>query len=253
MARINPGLMDSVCLLTGTDFKPIGTSFLYAYPQSTNERAGYRGWLVTCKHVVEGREQMGVALNRQEGDRAEMFAIPADHWTMHPRADIAVAPLNVEKLNSSRVNWMAWAWEKTAIGRDGAREEGLHEGDEILSVGFPIGFRTEETGNPLVLNFPLVRAGVLAQVGRWLHEDDETFLVDCPIFEGNSGGPICTVPSLVAIGNSRAQRQGWLVGVASRRLSAELETTGATPLDLGIVTPMDFVNETIGMKMDEEA
>ena len=253
MARINPGLMDSVCLLTGTDFRPIGTSFLYAYPHRTNEGSALRGWLVTCKHVVEGRDQMRVALNRQEGDRAEMFAIPADHWTMHPRADIAVAPLNVKTLNTSQVNWIAWAWEKTAIGRDRAREEELHEGDEILSVGFPIGFRTEETGNPLVLNFPLVRAGVLAQVGRWLHEGDETFLVDCPVFDGNSGGPICTVPSSIAIGDSRRQRQGWLVGVASRRLSAELETTGATPLDLGIVTPMDFVNEAIEMKMSEEA
>ena len=52
MARIDPMLMNSVCLLTDTDSKPLATSFLYGYPSDDGDEPGFAGWLVTCKHVV---------------------------------------------------------------------------------------------------------------------------------------------------------------------------------------------------------
>ena len=254
MARIDPIFMNSVCLLTDTDSKPLGTSFLYGYPSDDGDELGFAGWLVTCRHVVYDEEtqiigETLVSLNRHDAHHSQPLRIKPELWTLHPTADIALTRMSPPQLEQLEVDYSAWAWEKTAIGREGVKEKGLHEGDEVLSVGFPIGFKAEDAEKPFSLNFPLVRAGVLAQIRGWLENEHSTFLVDCPIFDGNSGGPICTVPSSVAVGNSQSQNQTWLIAVATRKLSAEVSTTGLTPLDLGVVTPIDFVNEAIEAAM----
>ena len=179
-----------------------------------------------------------VSLNRHHAHRSQLFKIRPEQWTLHPTADIAVTRMSPPQLEEFDVDYSAWAWGMTAIGREEFKQKGLHEGDEVLSVGFPIGFREENAEKPFSLNFPLVRAGILAQIRGWLQNEHSTFLVDCPIFDGNSGGPICTVPSPVAIGNSQSQKQTWLIGVATRKLAAEVSGTGLTALDLGVVTPL---------------
>ena len=254
MARIDPMLMNSVGLLTDTDANALGTAFLYGYPSDEGDEPGFAGWLVTCKHVVYDEktqiiEETLFSLNRYDANRAQPFRIAPELWTLHPTADIAVTRMSPPQLEQFEVDYSAWAWERTAIGREGVKQKGLHEGDEVLSVGFPIGFRAEDAETLFSLNFPLVRGGVLAQIRGWLENEHYTFLVDCPIFDGNSGGPICTVPSTVAIGNSQSQNQTWLIGVATKKLSAEVSTTGLTALDLGVVTPIDFVNEAIEAAM----
>ena len=250
VARIHPDLMNSVCLLTDSDANPIGTSFLYGYPSEDNGDPGYTGWLVTCKHVVlnEQTQVVGeilVSLNRHQTRHSQPFNIPPERWTLHPTADIAVTRMSPPQLEEFGVDYSAWAWELTAIGREGVKRNGLHEGDEVFSVGFPIGFREKETENLFSVNYPLVRVGVLAQIRGWLQDEHPTFLVDCPIFDGNSGGPICTIPSSISIGESSSQKQAWLIGVATRKLAGEVSATGLTALDLGVVTPIDFVNEAI--------
>ena len=153
---------------------------------------------------------------------------------------------------ASEVDWSVWAWEHTAIGRQHATQQGLHEGDEVLSIGFPIGWTTQSGGQAFDVNYPLVRGGVIAQIRGWLRGNHDTFLVDCPLFDGNSGGPIVTVPSAFHIDGSQPQRQGWLVGVATAKLSGDVMATGHTPLDLGIVTPLDSVNAAIQTAMAAE-
>ena len=250
MARINPEHMNSVCLLTDTDSNPLGTSFLYGYPSDKEDEPGFTGWLVTCKHVVQDAKtqiicETLVSLNRYHARRSQSFKIQPDRWTLHPTADITVTRVSPQQFEDFELDFSAWGWGLTAIGRNEAKKNGLHEGDEVLSVGFPIGFRREKAESQVSINFPLVRAGVLAQIRGWLENEESTFLVDCPIFDGNSGGPICTVPSRVAIGNSQSQTHTWLIGVATEKLNAKVSSTGLTALDLGVVTPMDFVNEAI--------
>ena len=236
----------------------MGTAFMYAYPESETEEPTFRGWLVTCKHVVEEEELTLVLMNRRQGDGSQPFKVRNDEWTMHPSADIAVRTIGSDTLEQYELEGSAWAWGMTAIGREGARERGLHEGDEILSVGFPMGFRVEETGERFPANYPLVRGGVLAQVREWLDGKTSTFLIDCPIFEGNSGGPICTVPSAIAIAGTQRQDASRLIGVAKERLMAvdgDADVTksdaAGTPLDLGIVTSVDCINETIAIATAE--
>ena len=218
---------------------------------------GFRAWLVTCKHVVQDKKtktirKIRVSLNRHTVSQSQPFEIKEDQWTLHPTADIAVVQVAPRSLENVGADWSVWAWEKIAIGKAGAKRRGLHEGDEVLSLGFPIGFDVGKSKAPLSLNFPLVRAGVLAQISGWLQNEQSTFLVDCPIFDGNSGGPICTVPSLVAIRGSQLQDKMCLIGVATKKISAKVAGTGHTPLDLGVVTPIDFVNEAIEAAMAKE-
>ena len=80
MARIDPMFMNSVCLLTDTDSKPLGTSFLYGYPSDDGDEPGFAGWLVTCRHVVYDEEtqiigETLVSLNRHDAHRSQPLSV----------------------------------------------------------------------------------------------------------------------------------------------------------------------------------
>ena len=83
---------------------------------------------------------------------------------------------------------------------------------------FPWGSYRLQSGGRRKAIFPELSVGKGRGTHRTLENEHSTFLVDCPIFDGNSGGPICTVPSSVAVGNSQSQNQTWLIGVATRKL-----------------------------------
>ena len=252
MARVHPQFMDTVCLIYGQNQRPLGTGFLYDYPLIDDDNeTKYWLWLVTCKHVVEDQAEVFVAFNRKKKRDSHLFRILAERWIFHPEADVAVTPMIPAKLQQEGgdIDWDFWTWEKVAIGRERAVEEGLSEVDEIAVVGFPAGWANLTGGNLFDLNHPLVRVGVLAQIQGWLSGDHDTFLIDCPIFDGSSGAAVCLVPTDVAINGTNPQLHSYLIGMVTGKLYADVEGTGRTALDLGRVTPLDSVNEVIDLEV----
>ena len=255
MARIHPVFMDTVCPIYGQNKKPLGTGFIYGYPSiEDGGETKYFVWLVTCKHVVEDQEETFVAFNRKEKKDSHPFRVRAGQWTFHPNADVAVVSLHTKQLEEedSEMDWDFWMWGETAIGQERAVKEGLSEVDEIAVIGFPAGWANLTGGNLSDLNRPLVRIGILAQIQGWLCGDHDTLIIDCPIFDGSSGAPVCLVPTAVAVGDTTPQRHSFLIGMVKEKLSAEVSTTGHTALDLGRVVPLDYVNEAIDMAISAE-
>ncbi len=162
------------------EFRPIGTGFLIEY-KSANV-------LTTCRHVIvdrqgNRRQDLFFAYNTKKGEIVrrshEELVQQAINWVFHPSEEIDVAislfaydPKNEEPLR---------------IGRDLFESaQDIEEGEEILYLGFPLGYRQEDKIRPLV------RTGIIALV-----KPDETYLADASVSLGNSGGPVFLKPSII--------------------------------------------------------
>ena len=185
----------------------------------------------------------------RKGGNSQPFRIRADQWTYHSSADVAVVPALPSNFDGGNIDWNFWPWDKGAIGREQAIEKGVSEVDEIAVIGFPKGHEREGGEELFDLHHPLVRVGILSQVRGWLRGERETFVIDCPIFDGNSGGVVCLVPTNVAVGSTKPQQNSFLIGMVAKKFSANVSKTGHTALDLGQVVPIDYVNATIDMAL----
>ena len=253
-------------------FETVGTGFIYAYPELGSEgNKQYGGWLVTCKHVVEGigKSSNHVIVRHNREGNGEMMpfhtSIRADdgqpRWRFHPSADIAVHRADPENLERNNVEWMALAHGYT---RAEAESASLLEGDGVFIIGFPQGWVEGQR------DYPVVRQGIIAQIRGWYNQEHQTFLVDGSGFKGNSGGPVITKPEVSAV-------SGWdgatitpsaLIGMVSkvkRALVDEVEVP-KTSLDaagretkqvflqysdLIEVVPVDLIEETIELAKSE--
>lgn len=68
-------------------------------------------------------------------------------------------------------------------------ELGIHPGDELKALGFPLGLASNDIG------FPILRSGQIASYPLLPTKETLTFLFDFRIFDGNSGGPVYLVDS----------------------------------------------------------
>ena len=107
--------------------------------------------------------------------------------------------------------------------------------DELLVLGFPVGFYEG------VKNWPTVRHGLVAQIQPYLTGTARTFLIDGSVFGGNSGGPVVTDTTTQRPTNS-------LIGMVS---GCRLDPSNGQNADLGVVVPLDTINETIEMAFSD--
>ena len=112
----------------------------------------------------------------------------------------------------------------------------------MFVVGFPVGFYKD------VKNWPVVRQGVLAQIQPYLRGAARTFLIDGSVFGGNSGGPVITKPQPMSIKGTQQFTKNALIGMVS---GCRLNPVSGENADLGIVIPLDTINDTIEMALSD--
>jgi len=133
------------------------------------------------------------------------------------------------------IQWKTFANGQNTLNREAAIDIGLSEGDEVFIIGFPIGWRDGRR------DYPIVRHAVLAQIQGWLHNEHKTFLVDGSVFKGNSGGPVITKAQSLAVEGTSSNSRALLVGMV-KAYRPYITNENA---DLGVITPMDAIDETI--------
>ena len=124
---------------------------------------------------------------------------------------------------------------------------GFWESTPVSMIGFPAGMI--EGGRK---NYPVVRAGTIAQMQGYLDGDPEhrTFLIDGSVFVGNSGGPIVVRKGTMNSEN-HALSHTVLIGMVSQAVQVETIRDDEFPsgvmenADLVTAVTMDSVNETI--------
>ena len=144
------------------------------------------GYIITNHHVIEDAQEIYVVTYDGTEYEAELIGAESDN-------DVAVI-----KVKSQIANFQA-----VALGDS----DKMRVGDDVLTIGNPLG----------ELDFSMSK-GIVSSLSRTIQVDSETainmFQVDCPINEGNSGGPVLNL-------------YGEVMGIASAKYaSANIEGLG---------------------------
>ena len=220
------------------DFDVKGTGFIYGYTpiefaESRSDPDPKTGavyywaqlWIVTCQHCVQDTPVVAVRVATTDGTR--VYTIRASKWWMHPDQDVAVTPCGLdsdaEPVPDEAVGEAFQALVISSAGKEGIatrgqiEQTGFWESTPVSMIGFPAGMI--EGG---MKNYPVVRAGTIAQMQGYLDGDPEhrTFLIDGSVFVGNSGGPIVVRKGTMNSENHVLSRTV-LIGMVSRAVQVE--------------------------------
>ena len=263
-ATVAIGKLPDVPLLSGDQpyhdgselgFEVHATGFIYAYTPieyspgtSAPDSKGVvyywaQLWIVTCKHSVEDQPVTAVRLDTKSGG-TRVYPIRLNQWTVHPSQDVAVTPLTME--SATELDFASIDPGKTA-SKSGIEKMGFYESTPVSMVGFPVGMI--EGGRK---NYPVVRAGAIAQIQGYLDGDAEhtNFLIDGSVFGGNSGGPV-VVPRGTLNASMESLSENVLIGMVLASSYANAINKDQSPIevmqnaDLVHAVGVDFLNETI--------
>ena len=279
MKPILPSAVRSVVRIKDESGSVCGTGFGYIRPDNYNKKnpgthpitdgENWRLWYVTCAHVIDAIEvkngtssYVSIEMNEESteaGLKTLQYSVE-QCWTRHREwkrrchrwgpidqrdytfkdaaVDVAVVSASTHYIHFDQLDWWAFG-PKCHITKSLMQLNGLNEGDDVFIIGFPVGFYKG------FKNWPVVRQGVVAQIQPYLQGKAETFLIDGSVFSGNSGGPVVTKrrPFLT----DEYSKKNNLIGLTSgyRRTSKKENA------DLGIVVPLDTINDTIEMALSD--
>ena len=105
--------------------------------------------------------------------------------------------------------------------------------------------------------YVICRGGVIARIRDYLEGRASDFLVDAPVFPGNSGGPVILCPSLTAITGTKNVTQADVIGmvksyvpfidVAISQQTRRPRITFEENSGLASVVPVDAIADTVAL------
>lgn len=259
-------------ILVENEWGEKGTGFLVAREV---EQGKVKVFLCTNKHVLNDKKELRdkatkviLHLNIKEidgkilGKPYELALVWPDgkkRWKEHPETDVDVLVLDVTDLVISLPE-MEKKWADYSLFADTKilSEQDITIGEEVLVIGYPLGFKQGDT------NFPIVRQGIVAsQIGQkfieeFLDKDGNKktrvfrgFLIDGGLIPGSSGSPVILKPvtgrfvgSNIVIGAPPP----YLLGIVAETRYAPIRTNiGDIPSYAGLGLAFDTltVKETI--------
>jgi hypothetical protein len=240
-----------------------GTGFFYgsvSKPEDDPAKRQYEVFLATAKHVVQlhGKQNLDirVRLNSKDVDApVRDFILPRTigpgYWHCHPneKIDLAVIPMNWEVLKEQKIEPAFFTNDVTAANRTKLKDREVAAGDGIFVLGFPMGLTGAQR------NYVVVRQGCIARISEMLDGPTPEFLIDAPVYPGNSGGPVVLRPEFMAIEGTKAQETATLLGIVTsyrpyEEIAVSLQTNQPRIIfqensGLASVLPVDFIDETI--------
>jgi hypothetical protein len=185
-----------------TDGLTAATCFLLERPKPDDK--GTQILLVTAAHVLENfkGEQVRLILRKPKGpDEIEMMTWPfrirngdKPVWVKHRETDVAA--LAIDPPAELRPKTLPVDILATA---DAWKTIDFEPGDLIRLVGYPHAMLFE----PNSQGYPTTRLGAIAGFPLKPSEKSRMFLIDCNVFEGDSGGPIYFLGEKPADGGPR--------------------------------------------------
>jgi hypothetical protein len=240
MALLPPFYLDSVAAL-GVGDDPahrnwIGTGFIFGNLVTSNSATAekrYNLWLITNKHVLDSLHSVYVKLNSAADPTSKDYEVPLiakngkSLWVGHPNSDTDVAAI--------WVNAAVLAQEKLKF-------------KPILSDTHTC---TKER------QYVICRSGIIARIQDYLEDRATDYLVDAPVFPGNSGGPVVVCPSALSIEGTKPPENADLIGIVKsyvpyRDVAVSSQTrrpriTFEENSGLTAVEPMDAIAETVAL------
>ena len=265
MALIVPKYLDSVVAIGEDDSKGgvhwMGTGFLFGYrmPKEKYEENVYSIFLVSNKHVLNNHNYVYLLFNPQGGQPAQKHKLDIvvggkNLCKQHANKDIDVAIVNVpqaflDNLTANGVNPQFFTYDKESFLKNDLSTLGVTEGDSVFALGYPMGL----VGN--TRQYVMLRGGVISRIHDMLEGHSTDYIVDAPVFPGNSGGPVIIKPEVVSITGTKSQKESRLIGLVKSYITYKdiaispqtnrprvvfEENTGLTNVE-----PVDYIIETI--------
>ena len=207
MALIPPFFLNTVVAIgVGDDPNErhwIGTGFLLGrfLDELPDNKKRYQILLITNKHVLINLKVAYIKFNSAQDPKSKDYKIPLISrngrpiWIGHPSitVDVAAMLLNPAFLKAEGSIFEYFRSDEHILNKEKMIANGITEGDPIFVLGFPIGLVAKER------QYVICRAGCLARVRDFLENRTNEFLIDAPVFPGNSGNPVILCPASVAI------------------------------------------------------
>jgi hypothetical protein len=168
-------------------------------------------------------------------------------WNRHPQADVAAMYIRLP--NGTFDGILLPTTTFLAQDKD-LQEYGMHPGDELNCLGYPLGAESNDSG------FPILRSGKIASFPLLPTKQTVVFLMDFQIFGGNSGGPVYVSQSggtRLIDGNTRlGVNFQTIVGLVSQEVLLKEQQRSLYerserdyPLKLARVVHASFIRETL--------
>ena len=258
--------LDAQTPKAGAPWFTSGTGFLYqkliADPSGARAKL-VRTYLVTAAHVVNewqaSNPQQPFSLRMNTNDPSKPIEIPisatsksagGNGWIFNAAGkDIALYGVNWDLL--TRINSQVAAFNNDSLAADTAqmKDIGVTISDRVAVLGFPMNLAGVQR------NYVIARFGSIARISDLFDHTSDTFLIDCFVFPGNSGGPVTVLPDINSIVGTKAINNAVLVGVLDSYLTyndeaVSLQTHHPRVIfeensGLAEVIPMDVVDQTI--------
>jgi hypothetical protein len=241
--EFNTAMMDATIQIGGPSInagkETCGSGFFIGGPSNqTAETAQYT--FVTAAHVLEriggDNARFAIRVKRDGQVVRTVVTVPIRKsgirlYAKHPNADISVMRVTLPNNNAhAMANWPALATDEVFA------KLGIHAGDEMFTVGYPLC----RTANPQ--GYPMLRRGAVATPIHVPGAVLTSFLIGVPTFEGNSGGPVYFDYSdrIIEGVSGKGLAQRYIAGVVSQRMFGS-----DTPLLLADVVPAKFIDEAV--------
>ncbi len=257
-------------MLIENEWGECGTGFLVARKVDAEI---VRAFLITNKHVLNKDPQRRVRASRirlhvnkknaQGGVEGETVSVSlvtgsGKPWREHPDRDVDVLAFDITSLLATRPDIeKKWATYDLFLTNERIKELQITMGEEVMTVGYPLGLRHRTT------NLPLVRSGIIAtKIGESLEDEVEEngtirkrilrgFLIDGATIPGSSGSPVVLKPVIGRVVGDSIQMgtpPPILLGIVAETRYAPIRTTaGEIPsfAGLGLAFDAETVRETI--------
>lgn len=265
MALIPPKFLNCVVAIGKDDGKGgifwMGTGFLFGYrlPDRQYGENIYSVYLVSNKHVINGHPYVYLRFNPQGGKPAQDHKLTiidgnTNLSKFHPKNGVDVAVVGIpqvylDNLISNGVNPVFFTYDTECFQKADLSAQEVTEGDGVFALGYPMG----NVGN--TRQYVILRSGVIARIHDMLEGYSSDFIIDAPVFPGNSGGPVIIKPELTYITDTKPQKLSRLIGLVKSYIPYQdvaispqtgrarvifEENTGLTNVE-----PVDYIIETI--------
>lgn len=193
-----------------------------------------RVYLITCRHVFNGKESVRVTFNTTRGDslrsyKATVQLKASGHklWVGHPDSLVDLSAVRTQTLFTNAIDI-----DRLKMLAD------VRLGDKVLFPGFPLLELTKGD-----ISYPIVRRGLVAHKTTYdVQAPDgvtgipsKHLLLDGTVLHGNSGSPVFSYPKA---GTNRMS----IVGMIRSRMSSR---DADVDIRLGICIPADRIKELV--------
>jgi hypothetical protein len=220
MALLSPLFLDTVVAIgNGADSAQrqwTGTGFIFGLLKETKgEQKLYQLFLVTNKHVFKGNSAVYIKFNSALDPNSKDYETSLvsrngkQAWVGHPDPEVDVAALILSPgfLKSEGRQFSYFQSDDHVLYKKSLKELTVTEGDRVFVLGFPMGMVSPER------QYVICRGGYVARIRDYLEGKTKDFLIDSPVFPGNSGGPVISCPSALAIQGTQMVSVSALIGI----------------------------------------